>query len=123
MSKLAVTFVASVKMYNGSAEKPAVVDSGDKMPVILDVVAGKCPNKRVLSGTVADRAGMESGKAYLMKAEEIEEDPENGRQFRYSTIKELGFSELLEAMSHFGAPQTIDVLEPAKAGVSGDYQA
>ena len=123
MSKLAVTFVASVKMYNGSAEKPAKEDKNGEMPVILDVVAGKCPNKRVLSGTVAERAGMESGKAYLMKAEEIDEDPENGRQFRYSTIKELGFSELLEAMSHFGAPQTIDVLEPAETPKGAEYTA
>jgi len=123
MAKLAVTFVASVKMYNGSAEKPAKEDKNGEMPVILDVVAGKCPNKRVLSGTVADRAGMESGKAYLMKAEEIEEDPENGRQFRYISFEDIVFSELLEAMSHFGAPQTIDVLEPAKAGAGGDYQA
>ena len=122
MSKLAVTFVASVKNFNGSTERPAEEDKNGAMPVILDVVAGSCPNKRVISGTVAERAGMESGKAYLCKAEEIDSD-EYGRQFRYSTIKELGFSELLEAMSHFGSPKLIEVLEPVKAGAGGDYQA
>ena len=122
MSKLTVTFVASVKLFNGSAERPAEEDKNGAMPVILDVVAGKCPNKRVLSGTVAERAGMESGKAYLMKAEEIDSD-EYGRQFRYSAIKELSLSELLEALSHFGAPKLIEVLEPAGSPKGEEYTA
>lgn len=122
MSKVVTTFVASVKLFNGSTERPAEEDKNGAMPVILDVVAGSCPNKRVLSGTVAERAGMESGKAYLCKAEEIDSD-EYGRQFRYSTIKELGFSELLEAMSHFGAPKLIEVLEPAETPKGEEYTA
>lgn len=120
MSKLNVTFVASVKNFNGSTERPAEEDKNGEMPVILDVVAGKCPNKRVLSGTVALRAGMEAGKAYLMKCEEIDRD-EYGRQFRFSTIKELGFSELLEAISHFKSPEVIEVVDEAKTKSGQPY--
>jgi len=110
MSKVNTLFVASVKSFNGSTERPAESDKNGIMPVILDVVAGSCPNKRVLSGTVAERADLTKGKAYLVKAEEIEAD-EYGRQFRFTAVKELDFSELLQATQHFGVAKMIDVTE------------
>lgn len=117
----AALFVASVKAFNGSNERPAEADGNGMMPIILDIVAGSCPNKRVISGTVAKRAGMEIGKSYLCKAEEIDAT-EFGRQFRFSAITELGINDLLKSIKLFGDPHLVEVVEnESEKTKSGNY--
>lgn len=121
MSKVNTLFVASIKSYNGSTDNPAKPDKNGIMPVILDVVAGSCPNKRVVSGTVAERADLTKGKTYLVKAEEIDTDPDNGRQFRFTAVKELSFSELLEATQHFGVAKVINVTQAVTTETTQEF--
>lgn len=117
----ATLFVASIKAFNGSTERPSEPDENGHMPIILDVVAGSCPNKRVLAGTVAMRAGMVIGKNYLCKVEEIDET-EYGRQFRYATVVELGVPHLLSSIKVFGPPILVEVVEnEPELTKSGNY--
>lgn len=111
-------FVATVVQFLGSNEDPAEPDTHGKMPVLLNVVAGKCPNARVLSGTVAERNGFVVGKCYLTSVSETEprdyEDEESGdtvttRNFNYSAVAEAGFSEILQAKKELGDPILVDV--------------
>ena len=45
-------------------------DKNGSDPVMLQLIAGKMPNRNVLSGTVASRAGIQVGKSYLMNVRE-----------------------------------------------------
>ena len=110
-SKLSsAVFVATIKAFNGSNIRPSEEDKNQLSPIILDVVAGSCPNKRVLSGTVAKRAGMIEGNTYLCKYEEIDAT-EFGRQFRLSTVMQLNAIEILEAINSLGMPTIIEVVK------------
>ena len=110
-SKLSsAVFVATIKAFNGSNIRPSEEDKNQLSPIILDVVAGSCPNKRVLSGTVAKRAGMIEGNTYLCKYEEIDAT-EFGRQFRFSTVMQLNAIEILEAINSLGMPTIIEVVK------------
>ena len=114
-------FVATIKPFNGSNIRPAEEDKNNLPPIILDVVAGSCPNKRVLSGTVAQRAGMLEGNTYMCKYEEIDAT-EYGRQFRFSTIIQLDAPQILESVKTLGMPVIIEVVENnPEVTKSGNY--
>lgn len=108
-------FVGTVRQFNGSTEEPATPDKNGKMPVIINVVAGRAPNTRVLSGTVAERAGMQVGKSYLVNSTEGEPDEEYGRRFTFDATKELDAMEIINAVDKLGTAQVIDVLETSNA--------
>ena len=104
-------FVATIKPFRGSNIRPSEEDKNHLTPILLDVVAGSCPNRRVLSGTVAKRAGMIEDNTYMCKYEEIDAT-EYGRQFRFSTIVQLTSpSEILEAVMSLGMPNLIEVVK------------
>lgn len=111
-------FVATARNFTGSNEDPATPDKNGKMPIILNVVAGRAPSTRVLSGTVAERAGFVVGKSYLVNSTEGEPDEEYGRRFTFDATKELDAMEILSAVDKLGIAQIVDVLETAKAGAS-----
>ena len=67
------------------------------MPIWLEVLNGKAPNRNVLDGTIAAREGFEAGKTYLAKVQEGEPDEQFGRQFTWTKIKELEFMEIMQA--------------------------
>ena len=114
-------FVAAVKPFNGSNIRPSEEDKNHLLPIILDVVAGNCPNKRVLTGTVAQRGGMIEGNTYLFKYEEIDAN-EYGRQFRFSTIVQMDASQILESIKTLGMPGIIEVTENnPEVTKSGNY--
>jgi hypothetical protein len=108
MSKIVELFIGSIKPFNGSTERPAEDDKNGLSPVLIDLVAGKCPNKRVLSGTVAARAGLQVGKAYLMKVEERDAD-EYGRQFNFNSVMEVSAMDVFTAVEKFGNPKLIEI--------------
>ena len=108
MSRLNTMFLATVAAYTGSIEQPASPDKNGKMPVILNVVAGQCPNKRVVAGTVAERNGFITGKAYLFQATEGEPDAEHGRQFNFTAVKEATLMEVVEAGKLLGPAALLD---------------
>lgn len=73
-------------------------DKNGLLPVILNVVAGKSPNRTVLSGTVAEMNGFETGKTYLASVKEVEAN-DYGRQFVWAKLKEVSAVEIVEAAS------------------------
>jgi hypothetical protein len=102
MNKITTTFLATVKSFtNGEADK------NGNLPVILNPVAGKCPDKRVIAGTVALNDGMQINKTYLISCTEGDEDPEYGRQFNYSVVAEASLMEIVQSTQFLGAPSLI----------------
>lgn len=126
MQKLNSLFVATVLPFQGSNEDPAISDKNGNMPFILNVVAGTAPSKRVISGTVASRAGIigdlptgnipkevgahaEAGKTFLFNCAEGNPDDEGRRQFTFTPVKELAFDEIMASYDKLGTAKVIDV--------------
>lgn len=84
------------------------LDRNGKQPVILSIIAGKSPNRNVLSGTVAENAGFEVGKTYLASVREVEPN-EYGRQFVWEKLGEPSTLEIIEVSDKLGEPQVFDV--------------
>ena len=92
------------------------VDKNGKSPVILNVVAGKAPNRLVLAGTIAETSGFEVGRVYYANCREVEAN-EYGRQFRWTVIQESKSVVDTAALSTvLGQPQVFDASKaPEKA--------
>lgn len=98
------------------------VDKNGKAPFILSPVTGRCPNKLVISGTVAENSGIENGKSYLMKFREMPRDEQFGRQFSISKVKEVSAVEIVESAAILGSVTILDTVEESvgeEAGVAG----
>ena len=108
--KLNGQVITAVKEFFGSKERPAKADTNELMPVILDIISGEYPTKRILSGTTAKLFGFEVGNVYLAKYEEKEEDEDYGRQFNWSVIMKLSLEDVITHSMKFGAPQAIEVM-------------
>jgi len=85
------------------------VDKNGKAPVILNVLAGQCPNRTVISGTVAEREGLEVGKSYLIQVRETKTDTKHGRQFVFSKAGELSPMDILSAVTQLGNAEIFDI--------------
>jgi len=85
------------------------VDKNGQSPVYLNVVAGKCPNRNVLSGTIAKSIGIEVGKTYLLSVKEGEPSEQYGRQFVYQKLKELSAMEIVQSVAQMDSAQMFDV--------------
>lgn len=101
--------IASANQFN-----QGTIDKNGKTPVILNIVAGKCPNRNVLSGTIAETAGLEVGKTYLLSIREGEPDAQYGRRFVYSKLKELTAMEIVQSASIVGPANVFDVAAEVK---------
>ena len=91
--------------------KTVSADSNGKAPYILNVVAGKFPNRNILSGTVAegDSLKLESGKTYLLQVRETE-TTEFGRQFTLTKIQDITSAlEIAKACTELGTAELINV--------------
>lgn len=103
-------FVASAQPFTGPDSNPASADKNDKMPIILVGVAGKYPDKRVLSGTVAERAGFEPHNTYLVSVQEGESDKEYGRQFTYTNLGKMNMADIISAKKELGAASMVQTV-------------
>lgn len=83
-------------------------DKNGLLPVILNVVAGKSPNRTVLSGTVAEMNGFETGKTYLASVREVEAN-DYGRQFVWAKLKEVSAVEIVEAASKMSKAEIFSI--------------
>ena len=108
--------VASVNMFTKGS-----LDKNGKQPVILNVVAGKCPNRNVISGTVAESLGLEAGKTYLLSYREGEADATYGRQFVYSKLSELRGTEIIQSSKELGNAEIFDVAASAKIEANSEF--
>lgn len=102
-------FVAKVEILKSER---ASEDKNGLLPVILIGIAGEIPSRSVISGTVANRMGIQEGSIYLFQAEEQEEDVMYGRQFNFMAIsKELSAIETLQASDYVGKLKIVNVDE------------
>lgn len=103
MAKFEGLVLVSVNKYNAGTP-----DKNGMEPVILNVLAGKAPNRIVLSGTVADNAGFEVGNTYLAQCRETEKSEEYGRQFVWNVVQKATMGDIISARKTIGAPQVFD---------------
>jgi hypothetical protein len=96
--------IAAVKSYNqGKANKNGA------LPVILSVVAGNCPNRHVIDGSIAEREGLEVGKTYLISVTETAPDAEFGRRFTFTNLGVPTMMDIISSPKVLGAPVVFDV--------------
>jgi len=95
-------FIVNVGLFRGGSKGTATPDVNGKMPVILSPLndANLFPTNRVLSGTVAENAGLIVGNVYLVKVTHTGNNS-YGAQYQFERIG----SELdpLDAVTKMGA--------------------
>lgn len=99
-------FTAKVVMFTG---EKAVPNKHGEMPIVLVVIAGKCPKRRVIDGTSAERMGLTVNKSYLFTATAGEIDEEYGLQINYLATAELGVMDILSTSDKLGEPILLDI--------------
>ena len=87
-------------------------DKNGLMPIMLQCMAGKMPNRNVLSGTIAERAGFEVGKTYLVQIRESGVDKVFGPAFNFIKVSELSGLEVIDAVKKLGAAEILSVDRP-----------
>jgi hypothetical protein len=104
-------------LVNAVAFNSGKTDKNGETPVLLNVLAGKAPNRTVISGTIAKRNGYELGKMYIVQITEGKEDPQYGRQFNINKISECSVTEMFSAIKGFGAAEIFTVGQEQDASV------
>lgn len=110
------TIVVTVTPFSGTT----TADKNGLMPVMLQCMAGKMPNRNVLSGTVAERGGFEMGKTYLVQVREQGKDKFFGSAFTFIKMSELKGIEIVDAIKKIGEPNILSVEKPEE--FEGNYQ-
>lgn len=109
--------VAAVTTFSGTTTP----DKNGKTPIMLQCVAGVMPNRNVLSGTVAMRAGFEVGHTYLVNIRENGFDDVFGPDYQFVKVMELTSGEdIVKAAKELGDPKIFTVERPE--GFSDKYQ-
>lgn len=85
------------------------LDKNGKQAIILVPVAGKIPNRNVISGTIAERAGLEAGKSYLVSVNETDKSEKFGRQFQFNKVSECSVMDIVNSVSLLGEGGVYDV--------------
>ena len=88
--------VKAVLLENGKADKNGLE------AILLEPVAGRMPQKRVISGTIADRQLFENGKCYMVAIEQLPDDAQYGEQFRFNNLGLLSGLELMKTCKELG---------------------
>ena len=91
------------------------LDKNGKQAIILLPVAGKIPNRNVISGTIAEREGLEAGKSYLCTVRENEASKEFGRQFSFSKVAEASVMDIINSSATLGEAGVYDATAVAEA--------
>lgn len=99
----AICLVSVNKFANGKQDK------NGKDSVLLNVIAGKSPNRNVLAGTVAENTGFEVGKIYLAQVRENAPDAQFGRQFTWIKLGEATVLEAMKAEKELGKAEIFEV--------------
>lgn len=99
-------FIASVVTPNGEQFRS---DKNGNFPVLLNVLSGKCPNKRVIAGTMAINMDIQPGQTYLFNWTEGIIDPDYGRQFNFEKVKEINALEVIQVAKELGEAELLDV--------------
>lgn len=108
MTKFNSMFVATAKLLTAKKDEEVRLDVNGNQSVILIPVAGSCPDKRVLSGTVALNEGMAINNTYLINCTEGEPDAEYGRQFNFSIVSTMSVMEIMQSTQMLGQPRIVE---------------
>ncbi len=111
-------FVLKVNAFQGSNARPATADKNGLMPVFLESLNGEIPERaRVISGTVAERAGFQVGKVYLTKVTFTGTDAQYGDRYAHSTVGEIAVLDIALNLAKFprGIVQVAQVAEEVAA--------
>lgn len=109
--------VAAVTNFSGTTTP----DKNGEAPVMLQCIAGTMPNRNVLSGTVARRAGLEVGRTYLVNVRETGFDDLFGPDYTWIKIMELTNGlDIVRAAKELGDARIMYVLRPE--GFSQSYE-
>ena len=109
--------VATVTDFSGTSTP----DKNGEMPVMLQCIAGTMPNRNVLSGTVARRAGFEVGKTYLVNVRESGYDQLFGADFTFTKVADLDNGlDIIRTAKEIGDPQIVRI--PRPEGFEDTYQ-
>lgn len=66
-------------------------DTNGRKPVILDPIFGTVPFRRIINGTIAERAGLEVGKTYMVKIVMVDNvNPSTGVITQQPQVTRLG---------------------------------
>jgi hypothetical protein len=109
--------VAAITNFSGTTTP----DKNGEAPVMLQCIAGTMPNRNVLSGTVARRAGLEIGRTYLVNVRETGFDDLYGPDYTFIKIMELTNGlDIVRAAKEIGDARIMFVLRPE--GFSDSYR-
>lgn len=109
--------VAAVTNFSGTTTP----DKNGQNPVMLQCIAGTMPNRNVLAGTVAQRAGFDVGKTYLVNVRETGFDKIFGADFTFIKIMELTSGlDIVRAAKELGEAKILYVERPE--GFEQHYQ-
>lgn len=101
--------VAAVTNFSGTTTP----DKNGEMPIMLQCIAGTIPNRNVLSGTVAKRAGFEVGRTYLINVRETGMDDLFGPDFTFIRVMELTSGlDIVKAAKELGDPSIVRITRP-----------
>lgn len=91
-------------------QKPgSEADKNGLQNVYLTPIAGKIPNQAmVVSGTVAQKAGLVVGSTLMVMVTERQSDPVYGRQFSHTVLGEVKPTDILNLRKELGAAVVID---------------
>jgi hypothetical protein len=106
----------SMCLVNATAFNNGKVDKNGESPVLLNVLAGKAPNRTVISGTIAKRNGFEVGKMYIVQITEGEPNEQYGRQFNINKRADATVADMFTAIASLGKAEIFSV-EGANAEV------
>ena len=101
--------LVSVTPFSGTTD----TDKNGLDAVMLQLIAGKMPNRNTLSGTVAQRLGIKIGETYLMNVREAGDDVEFGKDFTWVKLKHLTeASDIVETAHKLSPPIMINIPRP-----------
>lgn len=119
-----VAVVTASAVNTTGANSKFEVDSNGKAPVILTAIAGKLPNRNIISGTVAEAAGLEPGNTYAIQVTEQAYDPQYGRRFNFLKLDTLNFRDIRDSIKDMGngVVFSVDADMPTEAEIA-DFTA
>lgn len=103
--------VGTVRPFSGTTTP----DKNGNDSIMIQCMAGKMPNRQVLSGTVAERQGFEIGKTYLIRVLERGYDKVFGLDFSWTKVMEITDPLRVVELSkkeNLGKPQIINIPRP-----------
>lgn len=99
-------FAAKAAMFNG---KSAKANKNGEFPVVLVVIAGKCPKKRVLDGSVFTNMNIEMDTTYLFSFSAGDIDPNYGQEYNFTPIVEIvSVMDTIKIVQELGSPELLD---------------